>query len=651
MENQPAGSLVTEVTVSAKSKFTCTSSNNNFKLNQKPPSNPLLHQLKFQVLTANKFDREILPEIELDISCQTTVGGGTHRAVKKMKISIKDQNDNFPNILLKPMSGKSRKFVNFGIQLASIKATDDDVGLNGQVSCTTSTKDFALEREERGDYALIMGQIYKNKLTTAINKMEQFVAKIECKDYGVPSLTSVLEVKGFISSLPDNKISIHINNADYQDTETPKLDLVALTPSGKFEISENMPSRSVLGHVTTGIGNNGNVKNITCFTNTEVFQLEKRTETVYILVTTESLDYEQQHNYDIAIQCIDTTRPYSIIVQYVNISVIDLNDQSPQFTRNVYAISVRENNQVGSTLIQVTATDLDTGFNGEVHYRIAGKSQNLVAIDKDSGLITAIVSFDREAMDKIEYTVIAMDKGAPPLFSTAEIVLKIEEINDVKPEFTSSVYHFSVLENKPVGTPVGEVHAIDRDLHGMLYNISYYIDHGNATDELFSIDINEGIIKSKTRLDREMEAEHRVKVIAHGNEDWERGYADVIIHVMDDNDHSPCWKSPSDDVINISHNAMPGDVITQVSAEDGDLGLNAQLKYYIIGANNNRANMESGASDLSHLFSIDEETGKVMVKESLKEHCEKVVNLRLGVSDKGTPSLSNIMELNFSISC
>lgn len=38
-------------------------------------------------------------------------------------------------------------------------------------------------------------------------------------------------------------------------------------------------------------------------------------------------------------------------------------------------------------------------------------------------------------------------------------------MNDNSPEFKNSIYNFTVNENEPAGTSVGQVTAIDRDIN------------------------------------------------------------------------------------------------------------------------------------------------------------------------------------------
>jgi len=56
----------------------------------------------------------------------------------------------------------------------------------------------------------------------------------------------------------------------------------------------------------------------------------------------------------------------------VLITVLDINDFRPQFSKSQFSTSVYENEPAGTSVITMTATDLDEGDNGVVTYSIEG---------------------------------------------------------------------------------------------------------------------------------------------------------------------------------------------------------------------------------------------------------------------------------------
>lgn len=54
----------------------------------------------------------------------------------------------------------------------------------------------------------------------------------------------------------------------------------------------------------------------------------------------------------------------------VNITVRDVNNHVPSFEQQSYSAVVEENSEIGTSVERVHATDLDTGKNAELRYRI-----------------------------------------------------------------------------------------------------------------------------------------------------------------------------------------------------------------------------------------------------------------------------------------
>ena len=60
----------------------------------------------------------------------------------------------------------------------------------------------------------------------------------------------------------------------------------------------------------------------------------------------------------------------------VEVEITDVNDQTPQFALEMYVATVPENEEIGTELLRVTATDGDTDINGLVHYKILSGDPN-----------------------------------------------------------------------------------------------------------------------------------------------------------------------------------------------------------------------------------------------------------------------------------
>ena len=70
---------------------------------------------------------------------------------------------------------------------------------------------------------------------------------------------------------------------------------------------------------------------------------------------------------------VTITKPHLFSFQtQVYIEIGDINDNDPVFDPVNYTVSVYENEPAGTPLINVTATDADSGQNAEITYSVTG---------------------------------------------------------------------------------------------------------------------------------------------------------------------------------------------------------------------------------------------------------------------------------------
>ena len=79
------------------------------------------------------------------------------------------------------------------------------------------------------------------------------------------------------------------------------------------------------------------------------------------------LDYELmlQKYYVLNISASDSGHPVYSSTAQLNVSVTDYNDNKPVFSESVYTVGVPEDSQRGSVVLQVVASDADSGENAK----------------------------------------------------------------------------------------------------------------------------------------------------------------------------------------------------------------------------------------------------------------------------------------------
>jgi Cadherin domain len=116
------------------------------------------------------------------------------------------------------------------------------------------------------------------------------------------------------------------------------------------------------------------------------------------LILREKLNREVVAEHRIQMYAIDGGAPQAKTGSTMLIvNVLDINDNRPKFTNNAYDITVAENTPPGTVVLQVAATDGDTGNNGLVEYSFTTSTLNsaagrLFTIDNTTGNIVIKVN-------------------------------------------------------------------------------------------------------------------------------------------------------------------------------------------------------------------------------------------------------------------
>ena len=107
-------------------------------------------------------------------------------------------------------------------------------------------------------------------------------------------------------------------------------------------------------------------------------------------------------------------------------------------------------------------------------------------INKETGAIYSISSFDRETKDSYTIAIRAIDEGG--LFADANVTISILDTNDHAPIFNYSTITIDVKESHKIDEPFLDVSATDMDV-GSNSEIVYSIA---TMSSLFTIDQNTG---------------------------------------------------------------------------------------------------------------------------------------------------------------
>uniref|UniRef100_A0A8D2M2Z5 Cadherin domain-containing protein n=1 Tax=Zonotrichia albicollis TaxID=44394 RepID=A0A8D2M2Z5_ZONAL len=176
------------------------------------------------------------------------------------------------------------------------------------------------------------------------------------------------------------------------------------------------------------------------------------------------LDREKQSSFELVLTAVDGGEPSRSGTIQVRITVADLNDNPPVFSKTLYEARVAENLPAGSLVLQVRATDADVGSNGQVSYSFGDVPDDVLLlfnIDSDSGEVTTAGPLDFEEKSKYIFGLEARDGGG--LTSHCQVQIYIMDENDNAPEITILSLSSPVPEDAPTGTVVALLKVRDRD--------------------------------------------------------------------------------------------------------------------------------------------------------------------------------------------
>ena len=176
------------------------------------------------------------------------------------------------------------------------------------------------------------------------------------------------------------------------------------------------------------------------------------------------------------------------------VSLLDYNDNSPQFTGDLYNGTVLENQPPGIVVARVEASDADSNENSLFTYSL----QNSVgfAINESTGVITTQRMFDREINERYTFVVIATDMGNPPLSDSSLVTITIGDVNDEPPFFSASVYIISIDNLSPPGTQLLQFDVTDEDADGEY--IFQIVSSDQGVRDLFTVDSPDGILRQRS---------------------------------------------------------------------------------------------------------------------------------------------------------
>uniref|UniRef100_A0A8C2DCK2 Cadherin EGF LAG seven-pass G-type receptor 1 n=1 Tax=Cyprinus carpio TaxID=7962 RepID=A0A8C2DCK2_CYPCA len=537
-------------------------------------------------------DRETMTQYQLIVEANDQgKDPGPRSATATVHITVEDENDNYPQFSEKRYVVQVPENVAVNTKVAQVEATDRDEGNNAKVHYSIISGN-------------VKGQFFIHTPTGAIDvinpldyeMIREYNLRIKAQDGGRPPLINGTGI-------------VVIQVVDVNDNAP----MFVSTPF-QATVLENVPIGYSVIHIQAIDSDSGeNARLDYSLTDTTPgFPFTINNSTGWITVSTE-LDRETTEYYTFGVEARDNGVPVMSSSASVSITVLD-------FGRDKYQGTVFEDAPVFTSVLQISASDRDSGSNGRVSYTFQGgdDGEGDFMIEQSSGIIRTQRKLDRENVPVYNLKAYAVDRGVPPLKAAVEIQISVLDINDNAPVFEKDELFIYIKENSPVDSVVARINAMDPD-EGTNAQILYQIVEGNIP-EVFDLDIFTGDLKALVDLDYETKMEYVLVVQATSAPLVSR--ATVHIRLIDVNDNDPVLQNFEiifNNYVTNKSNSFPSGIIGKVPAYDPDVS--DMLKYSFIEGNE------------LNLLILNPNTGELKLGKDLDNNRPLEATMKVSVTD------------------
>ncbi|XP_063045483.1 protocadherin gamma-A10-like [Engraulis encrasicolus] len=546
----------------------------------------------------------------------------------RVTVEITDINDNPPTFTVSEMKFEISELANAGARFELETAIDNDVGINGlQGYSLKPTDHFVLKTQNLADGTKTVEMVLQKPLDR--EKQEQMSLLLTALDGGEPQMSGTMGI--LITVLDANDNAPVCNQALY-----------------KASVKENTPKGTLLTTVSASDadqGSNSIVSYSLSSTAKALAGLFQINSDDGALILIGSIDFEKHKEYQIPVQAKDQGG-HSDTCKVI-LDITDVNDNSPLISIISESNEISENSEIGTVVTMLNIKDADTAENGNVNCILNDNIPFAIQTSSDGfHSISTHDVLDREQVSLYNITVTCSDEGTPSLSSSVTLSLKISDVNDNPPVFSSTIYEASVLENNAPGVSIFRIQAKDADWNQNA-RVSYILEdstvNGVRISSYVSVSADSGVINAVSSFDFEQIKNFQFQVKAQdGGSPPLSSNVTVRINIQDQNDNAPQVLYPVQTSSSVVAEMVPrsadvGYLVTKVVAVDVDSGQNAWLSYKLQKATD-RALFEVGAQN-GEIRTIRQVTDKDAVKQKLT----------VVVEDNGQPSRSATVNVNVAL--
>uniref|UniRef100_A0A3B4VCM1 Neural-cadherin-like n=1 Tax=Seriola dumerili TaxID=41447 RepID=A0A3B4VCM1_SERDU len=528
--------------------------------------------------------------------------------LNKVKLKIIDVNDNVPEWNMKPYPYQAvvSPEAPAGAFVYQLQAHDGDEGKSGEVEYFLSDGGdgcFAVEKNT--------GQVVTTGLVLQRDR-EYLLSVVALDGLGSRSAPAMLSVMAGARAPQFTNISYAISIPENTPEGQPFLVVFAIS------FQKQPVSYSLLINPSS------------------LFSIRQETGEISL---TRTLDYESdQRRYLLMVRASEEPGSLSAATE-VQVLITDENDCVPEFLQSIYSVDgVPETVTTATSLLQVLATDCDSGLNAELTYYTLSPDFSI----SPHGTVFPAGRLDYERPNHLyEFVVMAVDSGDEPHSGTATVRVRMANVNDEDPEFSQPIYRTFVSEDAGPNTLVATVLAKDPDGDGIIYSITAGNEEGN-----FVIDSQKGLIRLRsTPLPKLQGLEYVLNVTAtddnaSGGPHPLSSTARVIVGVDDVNNNKPVFEECQQyrEQASVLENQPTGTFVLRVHAVDADEGANGKVKYGLMHRDS-----------AMPAFRIHPDTGVIVTARRFDRERQREYSITVTATDWAEEPLIGICQLTIQI--
>lgn len=359
--------------------------------------------------------------------------------------------------------------------------------------------------------------------------------------------------------------------------------------------------------------------------NEAVFGINENNE----LYLRSELDYENQTQYNFTVLVRDLSNPaLDNDTALFNISVTDINDNSPILIISSTNITISATTPVKTSILQVSSTDLDSGNNGIVDLSLSDEDEYW-ALEQNNITLQRALDIAEDATFAL--TITATDQGSPPLSSSQILYIFVDAVEIF---FLQENISENVTENAMPSELISVSANLSASNAQILYSLSdqTQMEHG----EKFSINNETGILSTVQALDYEELPSYTltVRAMAIINSQTISTNTTITITVIDVNDNPPVFRVVFDSDMIVGDDNNVFNITTEeekfvnltVSTSDLDSPINSEAQFGVL----------EGADE--QLFALDVRTNTlayIISNSALDREVQGTYNISVLVTNEG----------------